>query len=424
MVWGHSCSGTTGRIPSRTTALRQPLKSPFDLIAKLFLKVFHLTLIHRKIQPRSNESLRIMLTGSFHSDNWIRTHLMPLAQCRRVEEVVFIGNSPIPEMAGARGVQPPAWLTSLLGSPTARLILFFVCAIRERPDYLGGFHLQFNGLAAIWLARLLRRRSIYICGGGPLELQDGGIRTENALFRRLSGPDPRVESSLVRAAAAADLIVVMGNSARDWFEVRCPDSVVAVIPGGFPTPSLAKRDKAYDLVTVGRLYRFKRYDRLLEMLAVLADRQLTLTLAIVGDGSDRADLEELAKSLGVSSQVTFAGWQSDVEKWLAQGRVFVLTSDSEGLSQAVVQALLQGLPVIASSVGDLRDVVKPGVNGALVETLTPDAFANAVEEIMSDPATLKLYSANARPSVEHLYIHAVADLWGRLFAELDGQAPS
>ena len=397
--------------------------TPIDVIVRGLLFAFHKTLRGRKLAPRADVPARVMLTGSFYSEKWIRTHLVPIARCGRVEEVVFVGTTSLQGIPGVRFVQAPAWLTRLLGQSLARLVMFGASAIRDRPDYLGGFHLQVNGMVAIWLARLLRRRSIYISTGGPIELVDGGIKAENALFKRMSRNYPQVESGLVHAAGAADLIVAKGRSAQGWFAARCSEPLVAVIPGGFPMTAVTDREKIFDLISVARISPLKRIDRLLTALSILNERNLPLKLVIVGDGPDRAEMEQLTETLGLGHLVTFAGWQSDVDTWLAQSRLFVLTSDSEGLSQAVVQALIQGVPVVSADVGDLGDVVQPGVNGELVTPLTPEAFADVIQALITDPAKLERYAANARTSVEHLSMEEMAHQWDELIRALDRRTP-
>ena len=105
---------------------------------------------------------------------------------------------------------------------------------------------------------------------------------------------------------------------------------------------------------------------------------------IVGDGPLRQELETLAAALGLGDAVEFAGQRVDVSSILGRSRVFVLTSKTEGLSLALMEAMMAGLPAVVSDVGDLGDLVRHGENGYLVDVQTPDRFAERIAAILKD----------------------------------------
>lgn len=117
-------------------------------------------------------------------------------------------------------------------------------------------------------------------------------------------------------------------------------------------------------VTVGRLIPLKRVDGLLEALKELPD----LGLVVVGDGPERPRLERLARDLGVSDRVYFAGQRSKKEALglMAACDLFVLNSAHEGLPYVVLEAMALGLPVVATAVGGTPEVVRDGETGLLV----------------------------------------------------------
>jgi hypothetical protein len=129
----------------------------------------------RKAPPPRPGGADILLTGTFHSHNWIGAHLRPLASspaCRRIRLVAL---SEAPPLDRLEVIHPPAWLRRLVGAVPSRLLTFVAEALRERPDWVGGFHLLINGLVAGALARVVGARSLYICVGGPAEVEDGGL---------------------------------------------------------------------------------------------------------------------------------------------------------------------------------------------------------------------------------------------------------
>src|SRR5262249_54057747 len=139
---------------------------------------------------------------------------------------------------------------------------------------VGGFHLLLNGLAAGFLAPLVRARSLYLSVGGPWEVLDGGIRAENRLFGKLTGPDPAIERMLIRSVCKFDLIATMGTRAVAFFGehgVKCPCRVMG---GGMDTAQLAPATQpaTIDIVLVGRLAAIKRFDVFLIALRRVRER--------------------------------------------------------------------------------------------------------------------------------------------------------
>jgi sugar transferase (PEP-CTERM/EpsH1 system associated) len=134
--------------------------------------------------------------------------------------------------------------------------------------------------------------------------------------------------------------------------------------------------------TVARLDPVKRLDVLLRAMGSLLD----VYAIIVGDGPERTQLEALTKRSGLAGRVHFAGHQEDILPWLAALDVFVLSSDWEGMSNALLEAMAAGLPVVATTVGGTPEVVVDGVTGLLVPPRDPAALAGALATLVCDTA--------------------------------------
>lgn len=360
----------------------------------------------------------ILLTGTFHSGSWIRSHLEPLTLsggCRRVRVVTHF---PVPPLDKVEAIVPGPRLSRLFGEVPARLLTFFRVALRSRPHAVGGFHLLLNGLAASLVARACGARSIYFCVGGPAEVQGGGVLSENRLFGKLRAPDPRVESALLRAVSGFDLVVTMGTGAREFFRGNGVTGDIRVIPGGVDT---ARGDPAdggapWDVVFVGRLVPVKRIDLLLRALSLVRKRIPGVRAVIVGDGPLRGELEAAAATLGLGDAVEFAGQRNDVPSILGRSKVFALTSATEGLSLALMEAMAAGLPAVVPDVGDLGDLVRDGENGFLVGDRTPESFAARIAAILEDPALRRRLSEAARSAMERHGTPCAARQWDSVLA--------
>ncbi|MDN2662792.1 glycosyltransferase [Psychromonas sp. 14N.309.X.WAT.B.A12] len=381
------------------------------LILKLFKLIPHKT--------KKTKQLTILATGTFYSDHWLMTHLHPMANADKCKHLLMVASTSVPNIDKVSGQYAPRWLSKIFGQVGARLLFFTWVAITKRPDVLVGFHLLLNGLFVVVLAKLIGAKSVYICGGGPREVVGGGVNTENRIFNKIGQPDDFIEKMLVKSVNEMDLVVSMGTSAIRYFKDKGVSTNFEIVPGGFddsvfcPRPEIKKQ---YDLILIGRLSEVKRIDRFLESIQIAKKQLPHLNAVIVGDGPDKEKLQKLAIELGIADDVYFAGWQNNVEYWLQQSRCFVLTSDSEGLSQALIQAMMCGIPAINSDVGDLSDLIKEDKNGYLITPLTNESFANSYVTILSSENKLKKLSENAYHSTTKFSVPAVSQHWQKIYA--------
>jgi glycosyltransferase involved in cell wall biosynthesis len=150
---------------------------------------------------------------------------------------------------------------------------------------------------------------------------------------------------------------------------------------------------------------------LIDAIRCAADRLPDIRLTIVGDGVLRGELEEQTRRLGLEQNVVFAGRRSDVRDLLPRARVFILTSETEGVALSLMEALACGVPAIAPRVGDLADVLADGVNGFLVDDHTPEAFAGRIVELLTnEPLRLRLAAGARRASVAYT-VRAMSRRW-------------
>jgi glycosyltransferase involved in cell wall biosynthesis len=342
----------------------------------------------------------ILLTGTFYSTNWINSHLYPLAQSKYCSVVRIVSIFPIPESDKIKVIYPARLLRKIIGNVPARLLTFLWVGIRYRPTFVGGFHLLFNGLTAAFLGRLIQAQSIYFCVGGPAEVLGGGILSENRLFEKIKTPDTIIEQQLIKSLKYFNLIITMGTKAVTFFQEHGVHSDFHVVSGGIDSKQFAPANGQhnFDFITVGRLEPIKRFDIFIHSIAEIKKINPTVKAAIIGDGSLAIELKQLAKELKLNNSVFFPGAQSNVSEWLRNSKIFILTSDSEGLSLAMMEAMMCGLPAIVSNVGDLGDLVIDGRNGFLITERTPLVFAAAGINLLSSPERLQEFSRQARKS--------------------------
>jgi glycosyltransferase involved in cell wall biosynthesis len=149
------------------------------------------------------------------------------------------------------------------------------------------------------------------------------------------------------------------------------------------------------LVMVGRLDPIKRHDLVLAALAALP-AQLPWELEIVGDGPEREALGALCARLGLEGRVKLLGLRDDVPALLANADVFLLVSDSEGMSLSLIEGVASGLPVIATDVGNNAELVRPGWNGFVIPPGDREALGGSLQALLRDEALRRTFGENSR----------------------------
>ncbi len=130
----------------------------------------------------------------------------------------------------------------------------------------------------------------------------------------------------------------------------------------------------------------KRVDIFIRAAALVREALSEVEFWIIGDGNQRRNLESLAEGLGMLPHVRFLGRRADVENLLPSIQVGVLSSDSEGLANALLEYMRAGLPVVATDVGGNGEVVENGKTGLLVPPGNAEAMAEAILALLKDPA--------------------------------------
>jgi glycosyltransferase involved in cell wall biosynthesis len=243
-------------------------------------------------------------------------------------------------------------------------------------------------------------------------------------------PDNRATRWLYRRASAH--VVTTGEALREQL-IRhnglAPGHVTSVPTGidplRFPPTDAsmrAARRRELELPATGPLVgivatlrSWKGHRYLLEALATLSD--LGPHLAIVGDGPQRAALEEQANTLGIAGRVSFAGNRIDVSPWLQSFDLFVLPSyANEGVPQALLQAMFTGLAAVTTNAGAISEIAIDGVTARVVAREDAAALAGALRELVADPVTAAGLGHRARALVlERHSLDGMLDRMERVF---------
>lgn len=178
-----------------------------------------------------------------------------------------------------------------------------------------------------------------------------------------------------------------------------PERVPVVINGidlsRFRVREAVSPEAPVKLVHVGRLDVPKNQERLLRAFRIVHDRCPDCRLTLVGDGNLRQSLETLTRELALEEAVTFAGMREDVASFLAEGDIFVLSSDYEGMPMSIIEAMAAGLPVVSTAVGGVPDLVEDGKNG-LLTPCDAQSLAEALLRLVETPTLRQTQSQSAQ----------------------------
>ena len=226
--------------------------------------------------------------------------------------------------------------------------------------------------------------------------------------RHISAPLPDNAPTRWLYTRATDRIVTTGEKLREQMlrETGVAADRVVSIPTGIELGRFHPGDRnaaraqtglpasAALVGIVATLRSWKGHRYLLQALASLGRGDVHL--AIVGDGPQREALEALAKDLGLSARVTFAGNQADVAPWMQAFDLFCLPSyANEGVPQALMQAMACGLPVVTTPVGSIEEIVADGDTGVLVPPQDTERLRDAIARLLGDEASRRKLGSRA-----------------------------
>jgi glycosyltransferase involved in cell wall biosynthesis len=257
----------------------------------------------------------------------------------------------------------------------------------------------------------------------------------------LSSRQRQVQRHICRLA---DQILVNANAIKEWLVSDGYDARrIAVIPNAVDLARFERNGERTDVRrelglppnaplvgVVGRVKQLKGIEDFLSAAAIVGRRFPAAHFVIIGEGLELQDgvvvqddvyrqkLDRQVVELGLQDRVTFTGFRADVDRILPELSVSVLPSLSEGLSNALLESLAAGVPVVATRVGGTAEVVRDGENGLLVPAGDAASIANAIHRVLEAPAFAQRVGQQGRSSVERFSIHRVVESTSELYESL------
>ena len=300
-------------------------------------------------------------------------------------------------------IQPGVASEASLWGAISYAVKAFAQIRRINPDIVHAQRFYREGLAAFLAKVLLKKRYCIWCRGADVYLPWRFKGIASKLF-------------LKRANA---VIALTQNMKEKIHEICNRDAFV--IPNGIDlrrfeslyhqdTHTLAANGER-TILFVGRLHPVKGVAYLIEAMPVIIRKNPKVKLLLVGDGEERQRLESLVAKLGLTEYTTFIGEISNekVPQYIAASDVFVLPSLSEGLPVVTLEVIACGLPIVATNVGGIPEIVQDGENGFLVEPENSKAIAEKVLMLLGNDELRKQISQNNLEKSKNYSWEAVVD---------------
>ena len=209
-----------------------------------------------------------------------------------------------------------------------------------------------------------------------------------------------IEKQIARLTDRIITLTKLGMQDHIRYGVGPPEKFIS-IPCGIDLSVFTGREKAGEklrqdlaldidtpmIIWVGRLVPIKGCDIFLKACALVTERRPDARIFIMGDGYLGDALKKFATEQGLDKSLRFMGHHSDIAAWMWAADLFVLSSINEGLGRVLVEAMSTHTPVVATEVGGVGEIIQDGINGSLVPPSDPEKLADAMLNLLEDPAT-------------------------------------
>ena len=214
--------------------------------------------------------------------------------------------------------------------------------------------------------------------------------------------------------ADADKVVFQTEDAKNFFDESISSHGV-VIPNPIldNLPMWDRDDHKKEIIAAGRLSKQKNFPMLLRAFASFAKTHEDYNLVICGDGELLGELTKLSEELGISDKVTFPGHVEDLHERMVKSAIYVSSSDFEGLSNSMLEALAIGIPTICTDcpIGGAKAYINDGVNGFLVPVNDSEALSQKLSILADDDNMCKNFSSESQKVKDVLCTSAICNRW-------------
>jgi len=322
------------------------------------------------------------------SDEKLQSKLLPLIHLKKVKNIYLIRNNELrsPKVISIKSPR-------ILNFVGAREIMKFLMGVRacrkKKIDLIIGIFLRPHSIYVYLLGKIFRKRVIYLLIGNDVDF----IIKHSKIFSRFLN---QAESIGVRGPRSMARLKNISSHPKHYFihhNVFSPEDNLH--SDSHTTPLIPN----IDILTIGDFSRVKRIDIFLKVITAVKKTNPEIQAVMLGGGKQKPWYVFLKKKMGLNKNVQFLGIVPDVKPFLQKCRVFLLTSEAEGLPMVMIEAMTQGNACVVPDVGDITSIAENNKNALVVSRLDVDGFVSGVKTILKD-----------RKLAEHLGKNAIATI--------------
>lgn len=212
----------------------------------------------------------------------------------------------------------------------------------------------------------------------------------------------------------ADGIVLQSTNNKEYFSKNVQkksEIIFNPVDVGEYNRSALLTEKKDEIVSVGRLINQKNPFMLMDAYKKILNQHPTYVLTYLGEGDLMDSLKKHAEDLGIAGRVNFLGAVKNVFEYIRFSKLYVMTSDYEGMPNALIEAMCIGVPVVSTKVSGAVDLIAEGVNGRLVNCSDVDELAITMHEMIDNYDKTKDYAVKAVSLNEQLDVVRITDCW-------------
>lgn len=386
------------------------------LLFYVYGTTYAISFLRRSKIRTGRKTKKLAVIGTFHNSNWFLSHVLPFVKIGAIK-IYVVCDGPIQIEGDIQFICPPKLLSKAISRSLAKFLMLLMCGIFYKPDVYMGYHIFPGSISALIAARLFKKKAIYQDTSGPLELSGGGWQSENIILASLKKESKLVENLVIRIVKEFDAVIVRGSTAKQFVLEMGYRGILEIITGSvkFNKALLPMKNRKIDILFLGRLTNIKGPDVFVEMIHKIVRIRPDLKVAICGDGPELDNIIDKIYQYGLECNISLLGKRADVMDILCDSKIFLLTSRSESMSIALLEAMIAGVVPMVSNVGDLSDIIDEGVNGYLFNISKFDSAIEKICEILSDEKVWNEISYNAAMrSTAYSGIAVISEKWKEL----------
>lgn len=340
--------------------------------------------------------ISIVVNTSPTSESFV--FIKPFLQIDKIEQIKIFGEGEL-----KKNNKIIYFVDKIKKPKVLKLIYRLYTIIKNSSDceYIIGIYEIPHGFLAFIASIVLRKKSVLCIIGNPAYSE---VRHGLHLF---------LMKTLIRYMS---IVTVTGTKSKDvLIKWHFNENKIFVLPNAIDTDLFIpdNRAKMYDIISLGRLSKEKEIINLLKIVKQIHSNLLPIKVAIAGRGPENKRIKKYIETNEMGSFVDLIGYVENKVEFFNSGKIFVLTSSTEGLPRTVIESMSCGVPCIVSNVGDISDLIENGKNGYLIHDYSDlKSFIEEIMELLNSKEKCHTFGENARSFVLKKYsFNSSLNLW-------------